>query len=137
MARRCILLCAAAHVSLAWAVALESPAILHVAAVAPAVRRAPTPVADWRERAGIASDEAKEAAAQTLAAKGLGKSTKVVPAPPSAAPKRQEEVDLQDAAQTFEFLCRSSGVPPADGAEMDYDGFQLAFEQLFTTFWNL
>lgn len=46
---------------------------------------------------------------------------------------KQRDVDLSNPVQTFEFLCSISGTPPGRDAEMDFDGFSLAFEQLFNS----
>ena len=42
-----------------------------------------------------------------------------------------DEPDLSSASETFDALCRMSGVPAGDDAAVDFGGFTLAFEQLF------
>jgi len=45
--------------------------------------------------------------------------------------KINTELDRNSASDTFEALCKSCGVTPDRDAAMDFDGFKLAFEQLF------
>jgi len=44
---------------------------------------------------------------------------------------KADAVDMESPTETFEFLCKLSGVPVERGETMDFDGFVLAFEQLF------
>ena len=45
--------------------------------------------------------------------------------------KATDTLDMTSAADTFEALCNFAGVPVDREATMDFDGFVLAFEQVF------
>ena len=47
--------------------------------------------------------------------------------------KNSDNVDWNDHTATFEYLCDLAGVPFDGEAEMDFDGFVLAFEQAFNS----
>ena len=102
--------------------------------------RVPVALADWRDRAGIGDASPNiptlkqvkaAAAASTGAAPSPPAPTSAPEAPPAAKTRTKDDVNLDSAVDTFDFLCRTSGVAAGGDAEMDYDGFQLAFEQLF------
>jgi vesicle-fusing ATPase len=42
-----------------------------------------------------------------------------------------EQPDMTNPTETFDALCRMCGEPEGEDAELDFDGFALAFEQLF------
>ena len=44
----------------------------------------------------------------------------------------KDSIDMRSAGETFEFLCKMAGTPVDRNSAMPFDGFVLAFEQLYT-----
>ena len=71
---------------------------------------------------------ASEGAAEWNAAVGTPKNPSLTPPKKAIAP---DAPDLSSPQQTFDALCRMCGVAVGRDAAIDFDGFVLAFEQLY------
>lgn len=71
-------------------------------------------------------------AAESFQPRKLGqKSAERIVSDPSERRINPDEPDLRSPASTFDALCRMCGVTPGRDARIDFEGFVLAFEQLF------
>ena len=71
---------------------------------------------------------ASEGAAEWNAAVGTPKNPSLTPPKKAIAP---DAPDMSSPQQTFDALCRMCGVAVGRDAAIDFDGFVLAFEQLY------
>lgn len=92
----------------------------------------PPPPATARPRSAAPSarikNAASEGAAEWNAAVGTPKNPSLTPPKKAIAP---DAPDMSSPQQTFDALCRMCGVAVGRDAAIDFDGFVLAFEQLY------